>query len=119
MLHETPTPEHLTPFRSNRHGTEIIGPSCTLPRYEHIDVAALAAAYHEPLVSSFNRQALLEEARLALTKYELAEDELEIAADSLAKTMQMLLEQDGIRHFPPQRMAALERDVLDWCGLSQ
>ncbi len=52
-------------------------------------------------------------------KYELSEVDREIAADSLARSMHMLLDQRGLEKLEPERMAALERDVLNWCGLCQ
>ena len=82
-----------------------------------IDVAALAQLYNSQPASHIVRGDLLDQARTALTKYELAEADMEIAADSLARSMHMLLEQHGLEKLEPQHMAALERDVLSWCGL--
>ncbi len=52
-------------------------------------------------------------------KYELAQADLEIAADSLARAMHFLIEQHGLEELPPEQMAELERDVLEWYGLVQ
>ncbi len=52
-------------------------------------------------------------------KYELAEADLEIAADSLARSMHLLLEQHGLKELLPEHMAELERHVLNWYGLCQ
>ncbi|HET6399824.1 MAG TPA: hypothetical protein VFH95_00335 [Candidatus Kapabacteria bacterium] len=82
-----------------------------------IDVAALAALYNSPTSSPVAHEYLLEEARRALGKYELAQADLELAADSLARAMHMLVEQHGLKKLPPERMAELERDVLEWFGL--
>ncbi len=82
-----------------------------------IDVAALAQLYNSQPASHVLREDLLEAARTALMKYELAEADMEIAADSLARAMHLLLEQHGIRKLEPHHMAELERDVLKWCGL--
>lgn len=82
-----------------------------------IDVAALAALYNSPTNSPVAHEYLLEEARRAMSKYELPQADLEIAADSLARAMHMLVEQHGLKKLPPERMAELERDVLDYCGL--
>ena len=84
-----------------------------------IDVAALAQLYNSPQASHIAREELLEEARTALMKYELAEADLEIASDSLARAMHMLLEQHGIKRLAPEHMAELERHVLNWYGLCQ
>lgn len=84
---------------------------------EHLDVAALAQLYNSPPSSHIAHADLLEQARLALMKYELAEDELAIASDSLARSMHLLLEQHGLKKLEPKHMAELERDVLNWCGL--
>jgi hypothetical protein len=86
---------------------------------DHTDVAALAEFYNSPPASRFDREEFLEQARLALMKYELAENDREIAAQSLARSMHMLLDQSGLKKLEPKRMATLEKDVLDWCGLCQ
>jgi hypothetical protein len=85
---------------------------------EHVDVAALAQLYNSPPASHIARAELQEQARLALMKYELAEDELAIASDSLARSMHLLLEQHGLKKLEPKHMVELERDVLNWCGLT-
>ncbi len=82
-----------------------------------IDVAALAALYNSPTNSPVAHEYLLEEARQAMSKYELPQADLEIGADLLARAMHMLVEQRGLKKLPPERMAELERDVLDYCGL--
>jgi hypothetical protein len=82
-----------------------------------IDIAALAALYNSPMASPVAHEYLLEEARIALAKYELTQADLEIAADSLARAMRMLVEQHGLKTLPPEEMAKLELDVLDYCGL--
>ncbi len=84
--------------------------------FNHIDVAALARFYNTPPVSRSDHEDILEQARTALMKYELTEDEREIAADALARSMQMPLEQSGLKKLEPERMAALEQEVLNWCG---
>jgi hypothetical protein len=85
---------------------------------DHIDVAALASLYNTPPASSIVFENLLEEARLAFMKYELAEGEREIAANSLAHTMHMMLEQRGLKKLEPKYIAKLEHDILNWCGVS-
>jgi|GEM_PF-3649568 len=81
-----------------------------------LDVAALAQLYNSPPVSHFDHMELLEQARRSLAKYELAENELAIASESLANSMHLLLEQHGLHTLSPEHMAALEKDVLRWCG---
>ncbi len=82
-----------------------------------IDVAALAALYNSPPKSHVAHEYLLEEARRSLLKYELAEADLELAADSLARATHLLLEQHGLAILPPEQLAELERDILEWYGL--
>jgi len=84
-----------------------------------VDVSALAQLYNSPPTSRIAREDLLDEARTALMKYELAESDREIAADSLARAMHMLLEQHGLKKLEPEHMAELERHVLVWHGLCQ
>ncbi len=84
---------------------------------DHIDVATLAQFYNSPPSSNILREELLEEARRALVDYELAEADLEIAAQTLAKTMHMLVEQHGGKTLEPELKAELVRHVLDWCGI--
>jgi hypothetical protein len=86
---------------------------------EHVDVAALACLYNSPPASNITQADMLEQARLALMKYELPDDELAIASDSLARSMHLLLEQHGLKKLEPKQMAELERDVLKWCGIPQ
>jgi len=108
------TVSHL---RTNGRGSSIaLDPNIGL---DHIDVAALAQLYNSPPASHIARQDLLDQARLALMKYELAEDELAIASDSLARSMHMLIEQHGLKQLEPKQMAELERDVINWCGLNR
>jgi hypothetical protein len=82
-------------------------------------VIALAQIYNPSSTSSVAREVLLEEARMSLVKYDLAEDELEIAADSLARSMQMMLEERGLKKLEPKQIARLECEVLDYCGIGQ
>lgn len=110
--HSTP---RVTRIRANGHGSDTVRD--THPGLGNIDVAALAQLYNSPPASRIAYAELLEQARLALMKYELAEDELAIASDSLARSMHMLLEQHGLKKLEPAHMAALEKDVLDWCGI--
>jgi len=84
---------------------------------EHIDVAALAQLYNSPPSSHLVREELLEDARGALLQYELAEDEMEIAAQALARTLHMLVEQHGGKQLEPHHMEEVTRHVLDWCGI--
>ncbi len=106
----------VTKVRANGHGSDVV--QNTQAGLDRIDVAALAQLYNSPPASHIARQDLLEQARTALMKYELAEDDLAIASDSLARSMHMLLEQHGVKKLEPAHMAALEKDVLDWCGFS-
>jgi len=80
-----------------------------------VDVMALAQVYNSPATSRMNKEELLEEARRALMKYELAEDEQEIAAAELARTMHMLVEQHG--PLEADQKIQLEQQVIEWCGL--
>ena len=84
-----------------------------------IDLAALAEIYNSPPPSHIAWEDLLEEARIALAKYELEEAELSIAAEHLAKAMHMLVEQQGGQRLEPHRQAEIERHVLDWCGFDR
>lgn len=104
----------ITRLRANRQGPDVVKMQVGL---DHIDIAALSQLYNSPPASHIARENLLDEARLAMMKYELAEDDREIAADSLARSMHMLLEQQGLKKLAPERMALLEHDVLNWCGL--
>ncbi len=81
-----------------------------------IDVAALAALYNSPTNSPVAHEYLLEEARRAMSKYELPQADLEITSDLLARAMHMLIEQRGLEKLPPESMAELEQDVLDYSG---
>ena len=80
------------------------------------NIIALAQLYNSPTASHVAREELLEEARRALTKYDLAEVDQEIAAQELARTMHMLVEQQG-HPITPEHKADLERRVLEWCGV--
>jgi hypothetical protein len=82
-------------------------------------VTALGQIYNSPLASTIAREDLLEDARVSLMKYDLGEDELEIAADSLARSMHMLLEQRGLEKLEPEQIVKLECEVLDFCGIGQ
>src|SRR4051812_24137110 len=80
------------------------------------DLVALGRLYNSAPMSRIRREELLEEARLALMKYDLVEVELENAAQELAHTMHMLVEQQGGIPLGPEDQKKLERRVLDWCG---
>ena len=80
------------------------------------NVVALAEIYNSPTASHVAREELLEEARRALTKYDLSEVDHEIAAQELARTMHMLVEQHG-HPLTPEHKAEIERRVLQWCGV--
>jgi hypothetical protein len=86
---------------------------------DRMDIASLAQIYNSPKSSPITHEDLLDVARTALLKYELAEHEFEIAADSLARSMHMLLEQHGVKKLTPKHMAALEKEVIEWCGISK
>jgi hypothetical protein len=107
--------ESVTRLRANSEGPNL---ETTLRHcVDHTDVAALAELYNAPPASHFDREELLQQARTALMKYELAEDELAIATNSLAHCMHMLLDQHGLKRMEPKQMLELEQDVLNWCGL--
>ena len=84
-----------------------------------VDVAALSQLYNAPPGSRILCEDMLEQARASLMKYELAEADFEIAADSLARSMYMLLEQHGMKNLAPEQLAKLEEDVLKWYGFCQ
>jgi hypothetical protein len=84
-------------------------------RSETNNVVALAQLYNSPCLSRVVRAEMLDEARRALAKYDLAEADLEIAAQELARTLHMLVEQRGAP-LEPQHKAEMERRVLEWCG---
>jgi hypothetical protein len=115
MIQPKNNSEIMTRLRANSEGPNIEN---NIHRcVDHIDVAALAKLYNAPPASRFDREELLQQARTALMKYELAEDELAIAADSLAHSIHMLLDQHGLKKLEPKQMLELEQDVLSWCGL--
>ncbi|MDP4198598.1 MAG: hypothetical protein Q8922_00325 [Bacteroidota bacterium] len=97
--------------------TTVSSSECLTALPATIDVAALAQLYNSPPASHVARADLLQQARTALMKYELAEADLELASDSLARAMHLLLEQHGIKELLPEHMAELERHVLNWYGL--
>ena len=115
-FNEMESPKSLTPYRANRYGPAIKN-SCTM--FDHMDIVSLAQIYNSPMPSPIAHEDLLDVARTALLKYELAEYEFEIAADSLARSMHMLLEQQGVKKLTPKHMAALEKEVIEWCGISK
>lgn len=92
-------------------------PIASAGKHNHIDVAALAEIYNSPPGSRILKEELLEEARRALMEYELAEEDMEIAAHTLARTMHMLVEQRGGKSLEPEHKAELVHHVLDWCGI--
>ncbi len=114
---------------SGRHQTAEIptnaAPASTLVAHEQstsapateIDPAALAQCYNSPALSHAEYEELLEQARTALSKYDLTKDDLAIAADSLARTMHMVLEEHGLDVLAPEQLEEIERDVLTYCGL--
>ncbi len=117
MIQPKDNSDTMTRLRTNSEGPNIEN---HIHHYvDHTDVAALAELYNAPPASRFDREELLTQARLALMKYELAEDDQEIAAQCLARSMHMLLDQSGLKKLEPQRMATLEKDVLEWCGVCQ
>lgn len=82
-----------------------------------IDIAALATLYNSQPKSHIAHEYLLEQARRSLLKYELAQADLELAADSLARAMHLLIEQHGLDSLPPEELSRLERDILEWYDL--
>ena len=86
------------------------------PKTSEIDIAALAEFYCGEPESLIAKEELLEQARRALIKYDLEKNDLEIAAPILARTLHMLIEQNGGKSLTPERMAEIERHILDWCG---
>jgi hypothetical protein len=85
------------------------------PKAQEIDIAALAEYYCGQPESLIAKEELLEHARRALAKYELDENDLEIATPVLARTLHMLVEQNGGKSLSPERMMQIERHILDWC----
>jgi hypothetical protein len=76
----------------------------------------LAQLYCSAPESALHREDLLESARIQLSKYDLDEDELDRIVPVLARTLHMLIEQNGGKHLASKREIEIERQVLDWCG---
>ena len=91
-------------------------PRITSSRSHPTDVAELATVYNSPPPSQLHWRNLVDEARVALAKYELKEAELNVAAEHLAKAMHMLVEQSGCHHLEEHLQSQLEMQVLNWCG---
>ncbi len=78
-------------------------------------LAQLTERYNAQPSSRIAREDLLSEARRALRKYELADEDRETAVATLTSAMHKLLEQRGITRLAPEQMVQLEDEVLCWC----
>jgi len=79
-------------------------------------VTALAQFYCGEPESALHREDLLESARLDLSKYDLESDDLDRTIPVLARTLHMLMEQNGGKPLADERKLEIERQVLAWCG---
>jgi hypothetical protein len=80
------------------------------------DLAQLYCSWPE---STLRREDLLESARVQLSKYDLEEYELDRIVPVLARTLHMLVEQNGGKPLADERKLEIERQVLEWCGCNK
>src|ERR1017187_806457 len=77
------------------------------------DLAQLYCAWPE---SALHREDMFEAARVQLSKYDLEPEELNRIAPVLARTLHMLVEQNGAKPLAEGRELEIEKQVLEWCG---
>jgi hypothetical protein len=100
--------------RSSEDGRSSLPIMCELLGEPSVtDLAVLYCAWPE---SALQREDLLEAARVQLSKYDLESEDLDRIAPVLARTLHMLIEQNGGRPLADGRELEIERQVLEWCG---